>query len=66
MLLDIQMEGKSGMTLTKELYRRQVPVRFLFITGYVEYALEGYEVHPVHYLLKPVEPSQLEEVLVQD
>lgn len=54
------------MTLTKELYRRQVPVRFLFITGYVEYALEGYEVHPVHYLLKPVEPSQLEEVLVQD
>lgn len=66
LLLDIQMEGKSGMTLAKELYRRQVPVRFLFITGYVEYALEGYEVHPIHYLLKPVEPGQLEEVLVQD
>lgn len=66
LLLDIQMEGKSGMTLAKELYYRQIPVRFLFITGYVEYALEGYEVHPIHYLLKPVELSKLEETLVRD
>ena len=66
LLLDIQMEGQSGMALAKELYRRQVPVRFLFITGYAEYALEGYEVHPIHYLLKPVEPAQLEDVLLRD
>lgn len=66
LLLDIQMEGQSGMALAKELYRHQFPGRFLFITGYAEYALEGYEVHPVHYLLKPVEPSQLEDVLLRD
>ncbi|HJB90781.1 MAG TPA: LytTR family DNA-binding domain-containing protein [Candidatus Eisenbergiella merdigallinarum] len=66
LLLDIQMEGQSGMALAKELYRRQFPGRFLFITGYAEYALEGYEVHPIHYLLKPVEPSQLEDVLLRD
>ena len=66
LLLDIQMEGKSGMALAKELYRRDFPGRFLFITGCTEYALEGYEVHPVHYLLKPVEPALLEEVLLRD
>lgn len=66
LLLDIRMEGQSGMALAKELYRRKIPVRFLFITGYPEYALEGYEVHPVHYLLKPVEPAVLEEVLLRD
>lgn len=66
LLLDIQMKGQSGMDLAKELYRRHVPVRFLFITGCSEYALKGYEVHPIHYLLKPVEPETLEEVLLRD
>lgn len=66
LLLDIQMEGQSGMSLAKELYHHQFPGRFLFITGYAEYALEGYEVHPIHYLLKPVESSQLEDVLLRD
>lgn len=66
LLLDIQMEGQSGMALAKELYRRQFPGRFLFITGYAEYALEGYDVHPIHYLLKPVEPDLLKDVLLRD
>ena len=66
LLLDIQMDGMSGMELAQALYRRRAPVRFLFITGCADYALEGYQVHPVHYLLKPVDRSSLEEALLQD
>lgn len=41
-------------------------VRILFITGAAEYALEGYQVNPIHYLLKPVNQRDLERVLVGD
>lgn len=66
LLLDIQMAGMSGMELAKTLFARHVPVRFLFITGCADYALEGHSVHPVHYLLKPVEPEALDEALYRD
>ena len=66
LLLDIQMAGKSGMELARELYGRRFPARFLFITGFAKYALEGYLVHPVHYLLKPIDASALDEALLQD
>ena len=66
LLLDIQMEGMSGMELAKELYARRSPARVLFITGCADYALEGHSVHPVHYLLKPVEAEELDEALFRD
>ena len=66
LILDIQMEGLSGMELAKRLYERRAPVSVLFITGCADYALEGHSVHPVHYLLKPVEPDALDEALYRD
>ena len=66
LLLDIQMEGMTGMELAHILHDRHMPVRVLFVTGCPDYALEGHQVHPVHYLLKPVEPAALDEVLYQD
>lgn len=66
LLLDIQMDGMNGIELAKELRRKGDSTRLLFITGVPDYALEGYEVHPVHYLLKPVKPAELEKILVRD
>lgn len=66
LLLDIQMDGMNGMELAKELRRKGDSTRLLFITGIPDYALEGYEVHPVHYLLKPIKPAELEKILVRD
>ena len=65
-LLDIRMEGMTGMELAHVLHDRHMPVRVLFVTCCPDYALEGHQVHPVHYLLKPVEPAALDEVLYQD
>ena len=66
LLLDIQMKGKTGMELAKELRGRGNQVRILFVTGAAQYALEGYEVSPIHYLLKPVKKEALQRVLVAD
>lgn len=66
LLLDIQMDGMSGMELAKRVYAQGMPARLLFVTGCADYALEGHSVHPVHYLLKPVERGALDEALFRD
>ena len=53
LLLDIQMEEKTGMELAKDLRAQGNQVRILFVTGAPQYALEGYQVGPIHYLLSP-------------
>jgi len=49
--LDIHMPGLSGMQLARLL---PPSLRIIFTTAYSEYAVEGYRVNAVDYLLKPV------------
>ncbi len=56
--LDIQMPGKTGFELLEEL--DTVP-KVIFTTAYDEYALKAFEFNALDYLLKPIEPSRLEE-----
>lgn len=51
LLLDISMPKLSGIGFVKSL---KEPPLFIFISAYPEYALEGFEVDAVDYLLKPV------------
>ena len=62
-LLDIQMAGTTGLELARQLYRQGVRDRVILITGNPEYALESYDVHPLHYLLKPVGRERMETAL---
>ena len=63
-LLDIEMtEGASGLDLARELYQWGIRDRVIFLTGNPEYALAGYDAHPLHYLLKPVSREPLEDAL---
>ena len=49
--LDIQMPRLSGVDFIKTLAS---PPMFIFTTAYSEYALEGYELNAIDYLLKPI------------
>jgi DNA-binding LytR/AlgR family response regulator len=51
LFLDIQMPGLSGMNLAKSL-DKDGP-RVIFTTAFEQYAIEGYKVDAIDYLLKP-------------
>lgn len=51
MYVDINMPDLSGMDFVKTLNKRPMVI---FITAYCEYALEGFRVNAIDYLLKPI------------
>ncbi|EOS23118.1 hypothetical protein C806_03221 [Lachnospiraceae bacterium 3-1] len=53
-LMDIQMEFVDGMTAAKEIREIDSKVVIIFITNISQYAIKGYEVGALDYILKPV------------
>ena len=64
-LLDIQMPGLTGFEVARRLVGRDVDPRIVFVTAYDQHAVEAFDVNAVDYLLKPVEPSRLEQALAR-
>lgn len=63
LLLDIEMGAMDGVTLAKKIRQDNASVQMVFITGFVDYISEGYEVSALHYLMKPVKQNKLFAVL---
>ncbi len=51
--LDIQMKGMTGVELAQVLSSGKYAVKLVFTTAYDQFAIEGYKVDAVDYLLKP-------------
>ncbi len=60
LFLDIQMPGKSGIDFYKKI-ENSVPV--IFTTAYNEYAVEGFNVNAVDYLVKPFSQERFREAV---
>ena len=53
----------TGIDLAKKIRQNQDNAEIIFITSHFEFIGEGYEVDALHYLVKPVKASKVEEVL---
>ncbi|MBP6978421.1 MAG: LytTR family DNA-binding domain-containing protein [Bacteroidales bacterium] len=60
-LLDIQMPDGTGFDLLYSL--PSIDFRIIFITAYDQYAIQAIKFSAVDYLLKPVNPEELEEAV---
>jgi DNA-binding LytR/AlgR family response regulator len=60
-LLDIQMPQQSGIDFLRQLGQRKP--RVIFTTAYPNYALEGFELDVVDYLLKPISFQRFEQAI---
>jgi DNA-binding LytR/AlgR family response regulator len=53
-LLDIEMPGLSGMETARQVRQRSRDVVLIFITNIAQYAIHGYSVGALDYILKPL------------
>lgn len=61
--LDIEMPKMDGITLARKLRELSDEVCIVFLTGHVEYAIQGYEVNALRYLTKPANEEKVREVI---
>lgn len=62
-LLDIYMEPVSGIDVARRIRQADAGAEIIFITTSPDFALEGYKVHAIGYLLKPLTQEALTSLL---
>lgn len=60
--LDIQMPGKNGFDVVRELEPGDLP-SVVFVTAFDEFAIKAFETNAVDYILKPIEDERLQDAL---
>ena len=63
LLLDIRMQGKSGIETAEELRLMDKQVIIVFVTATEDYVFRAFDVDAVHYLVKPFSDDKFSEVL---
>lgn len=52
--MDIMMDGLDGLTTARKLRRRDDKVMLVFVTSMLQYAVQGYSVDAMDFIVKPV------------
>ena len=61
--VDINLPGKDGVSLAKQLAMLPQPPRLVFTTGNANRATDAFRLEAVDYLLKPLDPEQVTEAV---
>lgn len=65
LFLDVLMKPLNGIALAKKIRSLDRNAVLIFLTAYLEYAPEGYEVNAFRYLLKPVTEKDISAVIME-
>ncbi len=52
--MDIELPNRNGMEIARELRKSNTTTLLIFLTNFIQYAVEGYEVDAFDYILKPL------------
>lgn len=63
--LDINMPGINGMDAAGQIRKVDEKVSICFTTSLAQYAIKGYEVSAIDFILKPVEYSRVKNVIAK-
>lgn len=61
--LDIEMPGHTGLELLDFFNEDEVDFSVIFTTAYNQYAIRAFKLSAIDYLLKPIEPADLEQAV---
>lgn len=61
--LDVEMPGLSGIEAARLVHGRKGAPQLVFVTAHEQYAIEAFAVEALDYLLKPVDPERLTQVV---
>ncbi|MDR0880274.1 MAG: LytTR family DNA-binding domain-containing protein [Clostridioides sp.] len=59
LIIDIDMPGKNGIESAREILEIDNSVHVIFVTGYSDYSLESFQIHPVDFIVKPFTDEKL-------
>ena len=63
LFLDIEMPGYTGFELLEQVKYPNLIV--VFVTAYEHYAVEAFEAHALHYIVKPISPLAFNKCLLR-
>ena len=66
LLLDICMDDTNGVDTARKIREFDKDASIVFITSSPDFAMEGYDVKALHYLMKPPDAAMLERLIFED
>lgn len=61
LITDVKMPGINGLTLSREMKKIRIPV--ILMSGFIEYALDGFDLQVMDYLHKPIRFKRFKKAL---
>ncbi len=65
LLIDIILINENGIDIAKQLRALKNNITIIFVTSSEDYLLEGYEVEPSGYIIKPPDINKLEQAVMK-
>ena len=63
LLLDIQMPGRNGIEIARELRKKNKKTILIFVTAMKDYVFEAFDVNAFNYIVKPFNDNRFMDVL---